>query len=115
VFFKEVECSVWRDAGVLAVGLHDGIKINGDICILDQMLVVGVSAILSNHSFTGQVKLKVLNLLFIKICNNFEPGIGNQKCKLVSFSFVQFHISGIFQEDRNILGGNHPLSESFVE
>ena len=54
MLLEEVECLGWGHTCVGALILNEGIKVDGDLSIFDQMLEVGISAIFTDYCFAIQ-------------------------------------------------------------
>lgn len=58
VFFEDSEGFGWRHARIWGIVFNDGIKVDGDICIFDQVLEVRVSTVLSDEGPSSHVLLQ---------------------------------------------------------
>lgn len=57
MFLKEVECSIWRNAGVRAISFNYSIEVNSYVSIFDEMLKFWITTIFPYHSFSGKLVL----------------------------------------------------------
>ena len=54
-------------AAIDGVELNKGVEEDGDLVVLDQMLVLGIAAILPHQSFTSEISLQLLNLILLSV------------------------------------------------
>ena len=109
MLLKDSESFRGRQAAIDGVKFNKGVEEDGDLVVLDQMLVLRVSTVLPDQSSAREISLQLLNLIFLLIFKQTEPSIRNQPCKSVPLALVQFDIKRVLDKNRHIFRRNHPL------
>ena len=102
MLLKDSESFRGRQAAIDGVKFNKGVEEDGDLVVLDQMLVLRVSTVLPDQSSAREISLQLLNLIFLLIFKQTEPSIRNQPCKSVPLALVQFDIKRVLDKNRHI-------------
>ena len=93
-----------RQAAIDRVEFNKGVEEDSDLFVFDQMLVLRIAAVLPHQSFTSEISLQLLNLIFLPVFQQIEPSRRNQPCKSIPLTLVQFDIKRILDKNRHIFG-----------
>lgn len=89
--------------------LYQRVEKDGGLAVFDQVLEVGVPAVLPDQGLARQILLEFLNLVLLQPCKQIEPSAGNQRCEPITLSLVGLDVRRLSDQDGHVFGGDNPL------